>query len=166
MKKILKFLLLFALTIIVESTVCSCKRERLVNPFDKNKLRAQDSALVVKIIRDGINPSFRSVNELVLFRTQLVENAINDSLFKAIPVPILQDIGDMCIHKYGRVDKKLVLNEYTTFMTNKEELPRATAIPHSHPLDTQRIQSEDTIINGKHWKLVRENTITITEKNL
>lgn len=144
---------------ICAMSTTSCARERIQNPFDKQEMRKQDSLLVVKIIRDGINPSFSSVNELLCFRTQLLESAKEDSVFKTIPETLFRDIADMCIHKYHRVDKKLILKEYNLFLQTQaepEELPVAElkALPTNTASDSE--VTVDTIINGKHWILINE----------
>jgi hypothetical protein len=163
MKTFVKVMLLLLMTVVCGNTLSSCERERgrIKQIMDPQEMRAQDSMLVVKIIRDGINPSFNSVNELILFRTQLLENAKNDSMFKTIPETILRDIGDMCIHKYNRVDKMLVLKEYKAFMSNsieKTEVPKVESSKEYQALqkDPPTIITVDTIINGKHWRLVEE----------
>lgn len=162
MKKFIKLLLLFCMTIVVGSSIVSCNSEKIRNPFDATEQRQQDSTLIVRILKERTNPRFTDAGMFVTFRQTLLDTDRQDSVFKSVPTQMLRDIASLCVQKYGYIDKKLFLEEYDTFM-NKDNKPieSYTALkPDANKADTtkpvEKHVTTDTIINGKHWQLVKE----------
>jgi hypothetical protein len=161
MKKFIKFLLLFTLAVVLGT---SCENQKLNNPFDSVKQRQKDSVMIVSIIEDRVNPTFSSSDMLIMFRNQLVDNQRQDSLFKSIPIDILRNISDLCIHKYRHVSKKLILEEYDTFMNKPKNIESYQALPPSDTVlqnTSNKRVTVDTIINGKRWVLIEEGTTCV-----
>ena len=109
---------LLALTIII----VGCK-DMPWHGTDNYDTAVEDTICVASMVEDYLNPQFSTVNELVQFRKEVVEEYEIDSIFCSLPEATLKNVASVLIRKYGIVDKRSVVEEYRANISVYDNLP-------------------------------------------
>lgn len=131
------------LLLAVVTLMVGCKNAPWSNP--NNYDTANDSVLVAQQVEAIVNPQFTTVQEIVDFRQQTNEGFTVDSIFRAIPEQVLNNVASVLIKKNGIVDKKSVVEEYRANRAVYDNLP-ATSQPAT---TTQEVDLNATDLGNK-----------------
>lgn len=113
MKKLIWFLLALV-TCAVTLTLGSCDRVRISGGD-----RASDSSYVAELYNSVANPSFSTVEEVVVYRDLQVEKQQMDSIFLNIPQETLETVAKVVINKHGKATAKSIVQE---FLLNQKQV--------------------------------------------
>ena len=134
MKKLIWFLLALV-TSVATLTLGSCDRVRISGGD-----RASDSSYVVELYNSIANPSFSTVEEVVVYRDLQVEKQQMDSIFLNIPQETLETVAKVVINKHGKATAKSIVQE---FLLNQKQVYQYIG---DIPDKTAPVETEDTIL--------------------
>lgn len=118
-----------------------------------------DSAQVVEIVNQIIQPEFTTVDELMDFRAGKFENLKNEEILLSLPDETVEQIATVSIKTLGYVSLESLAMEYTAHQDVYDNLP----VKDKDDSDTNdeevipiiQEQFVDTVIDGKHVHLKR-----------
>lgn len=126
-----------------------------------------DSTYVAEEIQAIVNPSFTSVEELLVFRQMELDEYSIDEKFCSMPVNTLTSVATVCLNKFGEINKRCVVEEYITHQDVYDNLKNSTTPTDtiiSPPTENKTVVEEvappddkdkyireekDTVINGR-----------------
>lgn len=162
-------LLLFA--IIAAVSMSSCKQSGLLHHGDNYDVA--DSAMTVKLIKATVDPSFTSVEDVIVFQQNACEMESINREFNALPQNVLKNVAKVVISKEGCATKKSIIEEYrgskqtydilSEDSTNTENLNTASSDVDLQATDLGNRRNRETIstsysyyndtVNGKVRKI-------------
>ena len=80
--------------------------------LDRVKKKALDEKAVIQLVQSQSNPEFTSVDQVLVFRSQLSKNTENDSMFIAMGEKTLIDVSSVVINKNKRATQADIINEF------------------------------------------------------
>ncbi len=119
-----------------------------------------DSLQIAKIVNNVSNPVFTSLEDVMVYQKKMKEQHLSDSIINHIDSDILSFIADVCINRDGYTTPKKILEEYKAYYKDvyqNVKLTELTGITESKENTIQKNNhSEDTVIKGKRWQLIKE----------
>lgn len=85
-----------------------------------------DSVYIAEYVEAVTNPTFETVDEVIMFQSRFVEEASIDDTFRTIPEEVLTNVATICLKKYPNVTKKDIVIEYKTNRGIYDNLPNNT----------------------------------------
>lgn len=101
-------LLLF--TVMTAMALSSCKHSGLMHHGDNYDVA--DSAMTVKLIKATVDPSFTSVEDVIVFQQNACDMESINKEFNALPQRVLKNVAKVVISKEGCATKKSIIEEY------------------------------------------------------
>lgn len=111
-KLILALLAAVSILVVVAYLLTSCD-----NRHQRTKVNYTDSLVTVKLIKQSIDPEFKTIEEVSSYRFDLEKKNAYDSIFTHIPLSVLRDVSNVCLNKYGKTSKEGIVQEY---ISNRE----------------------------------------------
>lgn len=140
-------ILLFMTALVVTS--CDHRSER------KQQIRTErcnDSVYIARTIDEALNPTFDNVREICKYKERSVEESTTDSIFVHMPDEVFINVSTVVYNRDGSLTKNAVVTEYLHGKAIYDNLQRKQ--PHED--DIYEKHTVDTIIDGKHFQLVKE----------
>lgn len=161
MKRLFEKLSMCLIMLIVAVTVSSCGYAKKT----KSEIRYKDSLIVSKIMQDIDNPTFTDCSDVIEFQRSEGQWRHQDSVFFRIPEEVMRDVVYV-LEKSGKpLTKMSISNEFEMNkhvylnLPNKQDQYSVAAPP-----DIPNVEIVDTIIDGKHVRIVQSSSTNITTK--
>lgn len=147
--------------LIVAATVSSCDYVKQT----KSEIKHDDSLMVSKMMQDIGNPTFTDCSDVIEFQRSEGQWRHQDSVFFNIPEKVMRDVVSV-LEKSGKpLTKMSISNEFEmnkhVYLNLPDKQDQYSAIT---PPDIPNTVTIDTIIDGKHVKLVQSSSTNITTK--
>lgn len=161
MKRLFEKLSMCLIMLIVAITVSSCDYVKQT----KSEIRHDDSLMVSKMMQDIDNPTFTDCSDVIEFQRSEGQLRHQDSVFFSIPEKVMRDVVSV-LEKSGKpLTKMSISNEFEmnkhVYLNLPDKQDQYDAIT---PPDVPNTVTIDTIIDGKHVKLVQSSSTNITTK--
>lgn len=147
--------------LIVAATVSSCDYVKQT----KSEIRHDDSLMVSKMMQEIDNPTFTDCSDVIEFQRSEGQWRHQDSVFFSIPEKVMRDVVSV-LEKSGKpLTKMSISNEFEmnkhVYLNLPDKQDQYDAIT---PPDIPNTEVIDTIIDGKHVKLVQSSSTNIMSK--
>lgn len=122
-----------------------------------------DSADLEKVLGDISNPTFKSIDDALTYYQVEKQSRSNDSVFFSIPPEVITNVYSVLMKRNIVPTKTAIVSEYLDNVQVYSNLPRCTQTTEA-PLDSIDVPNTkvvDTIINGKHIKVLQEETTSM-----
>lgn len=161
MKRLFEKLSMCLIMLIVAATVSSCDYVKQT----KSEIRHDDSLMVSKMMQEVDNPTFADYSDALVYQKVESKWRHQDSVFFSIPEKIMQNVVSV-LEKSGQpVNKISIASEFEANRHVYLNLPDKQDQYHALvPPDIPNTVTIDTIIDGKHVKLVQSSSTNITTK--
>lgn len=161
MKRLFEKLSMCLIMLIVVATVSSCDYVKQT----KSEIKHDDSLMVSKMMQDIDNPTFTDCSDVIEFQRSEGQWRHQDSVFFSIPEKVMRDVVSV-LEKSGKpLTKMSISNEFEmnkhVYLNLPDKQDQYDAIT---PPDIPNTVTIDTIIDGKHVKLVQSSSTNITTK--
>lgn len=161
MKRLFEKLSMCLIMLIVVATMSSCDYVKQT----KSEIRHDDSLMVSKMMQDIDNPTFTDCSDVIEFQRSEGQWRHQDSVFFSIPEKVMRDVVSV-LEKSGKpLTKMSISNEFEmnkhVYLNLPDKQDQYDAIT---PPDIPNTVTIDTIIDGKHVKLVQSSSTNITTK--
>lgn len=121
MKKRLKFIYCaFVAVICTALAFAACNHK---TPSFGNEV--PDSVYVAQLVENYINPSFTSINDVLIYRNNSVEMTQIDELFQSLPEETLRNVTGVCLKQKTSITKRDIVTEYRINKDIYDNLPPA-----------------------------------------
>jgi len=121
---------------------------------------AVDSVSVDWAVAQVMNPVFTDIDEVLVYQENQLEDRSIDSIFFSIPKETLIDISRVLIGRSSRATKFSIVEEYKkNYQSTYKYLATDPVMTTRMIGDTLKLpasKANDTLINGKHYKLIKE----------
>ena len=161
MKRLFEKLSMCLIMLISVITMSSCDYVKQT----KSEIRHDDSLMVFKMMQEIDNPTFTDYSDAIEFQRSEGQWRHQDSVFFAIPEKVMRDVVSV-LEKSGKpLTKMSISNEFEMNkhvylnLPDKQDQYNAVAPP-----DIPNVEMVDTIIDGKHVKIVQSSSTNITTK--
>lgn len=99
-------------------TSCNYKTDAVSNDLP-------DSVYLAEQVEAVINPSFASVDEVLIYQNNFVESSQVDEIFASMPEATLRNVAAVCLKQRTSVDKRGIVTEYRINKDIYDNLPPA-----------------------------------------
>ena len=147
--------------LIVAITMSSCDYVKQT----KSEIKHDDSLMVSKMMQDIDNPTFTDCSDVIEFQRSESQWRHQDSVFFSIPEKVMRDVVSV-LEKSGKpLTKMSISNEFEMNKHVYLNLPdKQDQYSTAAPPDIPNTVVVDTIIDGKHVKIVQSSSTNITTK--
>lgn len=114
--------------------------------------RRNDSVYIARTIDEALNPTFDNVQEICKYKERYAEESCTDSIFIHMPHETFINVATVVYNRDGSLTKNAVIAEYLHGKTIYDNLQRKQLLEDY----TYEKHTVDTIIDGKHFQLVKE----------
>lgn len=161
MKRLFEKLSMCLIMLIVTATVSSCDYVKQT----KSEMKHNDSLMVSKMMQDIDNPTFTDCSDVIEFQRSEGQCRHQDSVFFSIPEKVMRDVVSV-LEKSGKpLTKMSISNEFEMNKHVYLNLPdKQDQYSAAAPPDIPNTVVVDTIIDGKHVKIVQSSSTNITTK--
>ena len=161
MKRLFEKLSMCLIMLIVAATMSSCDYVKQT----KSEIRHDDSLMVSKMMQEVDNPTFANYSDALVYQKVEGKWRHQDSVFFSIPEKVMRDVVSV-LEKSGKpLTKMSISNEFEmnkhVYLNLPDKQDQYDAIT---PPDIPNTVTIDTIIDGKHVKLVQSSSTNITTK--
>lgn len=147
--------------LIVAATVSSCDYVKQT----KSEIRHDDSLMVSKMMQETDNPTFANYSDALVYQKAEGKWRHQDSVFFSIPEKVMQNVVSVLKKSGQPVNKISIASEFEANRHVYLNLPDKQDQYHALvPPDIPNTVTIDTIIDGKHVKLVQSSSTNITTK--
>ena len=161
MKRSFEKLSMCLIMLIVAATVSSCDYVKQT----KSEIKHDDSLMVLKMMQDIDNPTFTDCSDVIEFQRSEGQWRHQDSVFFSIPEKVMHDVVSVLEKSGEPLTKMSISNEFEmnkhVYLNLPDKQDQYSAIT---PPDIPNTVTIDTIIDGKHVKLVQSSSTNITTK--
>ena len=161
MKRLFEKLSMCLIMLIVAATMSSCDYVKQT----KGEIRHDDSLMVSKMMQEIDNPTFANCSDVIEFQRSEGQWRHQDSVFFSIPEKVMRDVISV-LEKSGKpLTKMSISNEFEMNkhvylnLPDKPDLYQAITPP-----DVPNTEVVDTIIDGKHVKVIQSSSTNIMPK--
>ena len=161
MKRLFEKLSMCLIMLIVAITVSSCDYVKQT----KSEIRKDDSLMVSKMMQETDNPTFANYSDALVYQKAEGQWRHQDSVFFRIPEKVMRDVVSVLEKSGEPITKRSISHEFEVNkhvylnLPNKQDQYNAIAPP-----DIPNVEMVDTIIDGKHVKIVQSSSTNITTK--
>jgi hypothetical protein len=172
---VIGWLMCMLIMLCFSTTLSSCNEKKC--PATQEYVD-QAVAAGVELAAETTNPTFQSVNEVLVFRQALLEQKHIDDLFTSLTEEIVTEVAGVLLKRGDPCTKRAIIEEYNAHSEVYDNLQAKPATPdlepttaseeQHRPSDSTAIAGEtsftqkDTIINGKAVKMITK-TVTSYE---
>ena len=161
MKRLFEKLSMCLIMLIVAATVSSCDYVKQT----KSEIRHDDSLMVSKMMQDIDNPTFADYSDALTYQKTEGQWRHQDSVFFSIPEKVMRDVVSVLSKSGEPITKGSISHEFEVNkhvylnLPDKQDQYNAVAPP-----DIPNTVVVDTIIDGKHVRIVQSSSTNITTK--
>ncbi len=125
---------------------------------------AVDSVSVDLAVAQVMKPVFTDIDEVLVYQENQLEDRSIDSVFFSIPKEALVDISKVLIGRSSRATKFSIVEEYKkNYQSTYKYLAKPDPVMITRTIGDTTIKlppskTDDTLINGKHYKLIKETS--------
>ena len=161
MKRLFEKLSMCLIMLIAAIAVSSCDYVKQT----KSEIRHDDSLMVSKMIQKIDNPTFADCSDVIGFQRSEGQWRHQDSVFFSIPEKVMRDVVSV-LEKSGKpLTKMSISNEFEMNKHVYLNLPdEQDQYSSAAPTDIPNTVVVDTIIDGKHVRIVQSSSTNITTK--
>ena len=121
-----------------------------------------DSADLEKVLGDISNPTFKSIDDALTYYQVEKQSRSNDSVFFSIPEKVMRDVVSVLEKSGEPITKGSISHEFEVNKHVYMNLPdKSDQYNILTPPDIPNTEVVDTIINGKHIKVLQEETTSM-----
>lgn len=162
--KRLKFILTMLVTAMLFTSMYSCENI----PWQQTT-QEDDSTQIVESTTDVWNfttPTFTNVESVLQYQSDLVQQALTDSIFRQLSTKTITDVVTVCLKNHSSITIKDIVTEFIANHNIYSNLPQNTTtldVQTTHPTPTENFikpvppdisqLEKDTIINGRKIKM-------------
>ena len=161
MKRLFEKLSMCLIMLIAAITVSSCDYVKQT----KSEIRHDDSLMVFKMMQEISNPTFTDYSDAVEFQRSEGQWRHQDSVFFTIPEKVMRDVVSV-LEKSGKpLTKMSISNEFEMNKRVYLNLPDKPDLYQAiTPPDVPNTEVVDTIIDGKHVRVIQSSSTNIMPK--
>ena len=161
MKRLFEKLSMCLIMLIVAATMSSCDYVKQT----KSEIRHDDSLMVSKMMQEVDNPVFANCADALVYQKAEGKWRHQDSVFFSIPEKAMQNVVSVLEKSGEPVTKISIANEFEVNKHVYLNLPdKQDQYSAAAPTDIPNTVTVDTIIDGKHVKLVQSSSTNIMTK--
>lgn len=161
MKRLFEKLSMCLIMLIVAVTVSSCDYMKKT----KSEIRHDDSLMVSKMMQETDNPTFANYSDALVYQKAEGQWRHQDSVFFRIPEKVMRDVVSVLEKSGEPITKRSISHEFEVnkhvYLNLPDKQDRYSA---AAPPDIPNTEVVDTIINGKHVRIVQSSSTNITTK--
>jgi hypothetical protein len=161
MKRLFEKLSMCLIMLIVAATVSSCDYVKQT----KSEIRHDDSLMVSKMVQEIDNPTFADYSDALTYQKTEGQWRHQDSVFFSIPEKVMRDVVSVLSKSGEPITKGSISHEFEVnkhvYLNLPDKQDQYNVIT---PPDIPNTEVIDTIINGKHVKIVQSSSTNITTK--
>ena len=161
MKRLFEKLSMCLIMLIVAATVSSCDYVKQT----KSEIKHDDSLMVSKMMQEIDNPTFADYSDALTYQKTEGQWRHQDSVFFSIPEKVMRDVVSVLSKSGEPITKGSISHEFEVnkhvYLNLPDKQDQYSAIA---PPDIPNTEVIDTIINGKHVKIVQSSSTNITTK--
>lgn len=161
MKRLFEKLSMCLIMLIVAATMSSCNYVKQT----KSEIRHDDSLMVSKMMQDIDNPTFANYSDALVYQKAEGQWRHQDSVFFRIPEKVMRDVVSVLEKSGEPITKRSISHEFEVnkhvYLNLPDKQDQYSAIA---PPDIPNTVTVDTIIDGKHVKLVQSSSTNIMPK--
>lgn len=116
-----------------------------------------DSVYIARTIDEALNPTFDNVQEICKYKERSAEESCTDSIFIHMPNETFINVATVVYNRDGSLTKNAVITEYLHGKTIYDNLQRKQLCED----DIYEKHTVDTIIDGKHFQLIKEGVTNV-----
>lgn len=161
MKRLFEKLSMCLIMLIVAATMSSCNHLRQT----KREIKHDDSLMVLRMMQDIDNPTFADYSDALTYQMTEGQWRHQDSVFFSIPEKVMRDVVSVLEKSGEPITKGSISREFEVNKHVYMNLPdKSDQYNISTPPDIPNMEVIDTIIDGKHVKIVQSSSTNITTK--
>lgn len=143
--------LLFCFIACLTMLLFSCNKQH----YDPKDISDQDSTYVIDQLKKIDNQQFTSFEMVSNYQQDCITRYTTDSIFRSIPLKILEDVYTVCSYKFKNVTKKTIVQEYSV---NKDVYLNIHKKPKEVKTIDELFEEKETItdtINNTAWIILK-----------
>ena len=161
MKRLFEKLSMCLIMLILVATVSSCDYVKQT----KSEIKHDDSLMVSKMVQEIDNPTFADYSDALTYQKTEGQWRHQDSVFFSIPEKIMRDVVSVLSKSGEPITKGSISHEFEVnkhvYLNLPDKQDQYNVIT---PPDIPNTEVIDTIIDGKHVKIVQSSSTNITTK--
>ena len=161
MKRLFEKLSMCLIMLILVATVSSCDYVKQT----KSEIRHDDSLMVSKMVQEIDNPTFADYSDALTYQKTEGQWRHQDSVFFSIPEKVMRDVVSVLSKSGEPITKGSISHEFEVnkhvYLNLPDKQDQYNVIT---PPDIPNTEVIDTIIDGKHVKIVQSSSTNITTK--
>ena len=161
MKRLFEKLSMCLIMLILVATVSSCDYVKQT----KSEIRHDDSLMVSKMVQEIDNPTFADYSDALTYQKTEGQWRHQDSVFFRIPEKVMRDVVSVLSKSGEPITKGSISHEFEVnkhvYLNLPDKQDQYNVIT---PPDIPNTEVIDTIIDGKHVKIVQSSSTNITTK--
>ena len=161
MKRLFEKLSMCLIMLILVATMSSCDYVKQT----KSEIKHDDSLMVSKMMQDIDNPTFADYSDALTYQKTEGQWRHQDSVFFSIPEKVMRDVVSVLSKSGEPITKGSISHEFEVnkhvYLNLPDKQDQYNVIT---PPDIPNTEVIDTIIDGKHVKIVQSSSTNITTK--
>lgn len=131
----------------------------------KSEIRHDDSLMVSKMMQEIDNPTFSDYSDALTYQKTEGQWRHQDSVFFSIPEKVMRDVVSVLEKSGEPITKGSISHEFEVNKHVYMNLPdRSDQYSILDPPDIPNTEVVDTIVNGKHMRIIQSSSTNITTK--
>ena len=130
---------------------------------DHSMMEYVDSVDLYRVLSEEQNPTFSNVDDAICYHQDQIDKHFEDSVFLKMSPEDISNVYEVLVKQNAKTDKYAIVSEYLDHYKVYANLPKPkieyTAIDSTIP-NTEIV---DTIIDGKHVKVLQESTTKVEQ---
>ena len=161
MKRLFGKLSMCLIMLIAAITVSSCDYVKQT----KSEIRHNDSLMVSKMMQEIDNPTFADYSDALTYQKTEGQWRHQDSVFFSIPEKVMRDVVSVLEKSGEPITKGSISHEFEVNKHVYMNLPdKSDQYNILTPPDIPNTEVVDTIVNGKHMRIIQSSSTNITTK--
>lgn len=161
MKRLFEKLSMCLIMLIVAFAMSSCDYVKQT----KSEIRHDDSLMVSKMMQEIDNPTFSDYSDALTYQKTEGQWRHQDSVFFSIPEKVMHDVVSVLEKSGEPITKGSISHEFEVNKHVYMNLPdRSDQYSILDPPDIPNTEVVDTIVNGKHMRIIQSSSTNITTK--
>lgn len=161
MKRLFGKLSMCLIMLIAAITVSSCDYVKQT----KSEIRHNDSLMVSKMMQEIDNPTFADYSDALTYQKTEGQWRHQDSVFFSIPEKVMRDVVSVLSKSGEPITKGSISHEFEVNKHVYMNLPdKSNQYNILTPPDIPNTEVVDTIVNGKHMRIIQSSSTNITTK--
>ena len=161
MKRLFGKLSMCSIMLIAAIAVSSCDYVKQT----KSEIRHDDSLMVSKMMQEIDNPTFADYSDALTYQKTEGQWRHQDSVFFSIPEKVMRDVVSVLSKSGEPITKGSISHEFEVNKHVYMNLPdKSDQYNILTPPDIPNTEVVDTIVNGKHMRIIQSSSTNITTK--